>query len=209
MVEVLGALGVTQSVTPGLPAAKQQAGHTMLKVALLMQIAVAAFFVCLAVAFHHRCLKHDIRNSKVTIPLTTLYASTALISVRTVYRIVEYWAVADVGSGEVRSPDSLSPVVRYEWFFYVLEATIMLANCALFNIIHPRRFLPLSYKAFLDKDGTTEVMGSGRDDNRPLIVTLCDPFDIAGALQPSKNLGKPSKSAGSQGQDNRILAGAV
>ncbi len=180
VVEVLGALGVTQSTTPGLPEQKRQAGRSMLKAALVIQIVIALLFACLAAVFHRRCCKSGIRNAKVTTPLLTLYASTALMSIRTVYRITEYWALADT-----TSVASLSPVVRYEWFFYVFEASIMLADCLLFNVFHPRRYLPERARTCLDEDGVAEIEGPDHLDNRPFWITLVDPFDIAGALQPS------------------------
>jgi hypothetical protein len=60
--------------------------------------------------------------------LVTLYVSSALIGTRTIYRTVEYFATAAIPApqtGEVYDPMSISPVIRYEWFFYVFEVTLM------------------------------------------------------------------------------------
>lgn len=182
VVQVLNSLGVMYSSIMGLPTKTVDLGRALLKVSLLLQIIVAALFVVLATAFHHRCRKHGIRCRKVTAPLATLYVSTALICVRTIYRIVEFWAIADLEAGD----GGISPVVRYEWFFYVFEAVPMLLDCMLFNIFHPRRYLPESNKTYLDKDGLIEVDGPGYSDDCPLIMTLCDPFDLAGAIRPTR-----------------------
>lgn len=181
IVEILSALGVSASLNPRAPAAKVGTARALLKASLVLQIVFAACFVFLAGFFHYWCRKNGIRNWKITAPLLVLYASTALISIRTIYRIVEFWASV---SGD---PENISPVVRYEWFFYVWEATIMLLDCVLFNVFHPRRWLPKSNKIYLARDGVTEIDGPGWQDKRPWIVTLCDPFDLIGMLTPKKN----------------------
>jgi hypothetical protein len=118
--------------------------------------------------------------------LHTLYASEALLTVRTVYRIVEYWSIAQLRFGDGFDPMTLSPLVRYEWFFYVFEASLMLANQVLLNVRHPRMFLPKSTKTYLARDGVTEVDGPGYDDKRNFWVTLVDPFDVMGMLKGTK-----------------------
>ena len=154
----------------------------------------SSLLVVLAGWFHHRCRAKGITHRNVAIPLTALYVSVALISVRTIYRIVEYFAVADIpvpGSvAALNSGNEVSPLVGQEWFFYVFEATMMLLDCALFNVFHPRRFLPRDSDVYLATDNATEVKGSGCHDERHFILTLCDPFDIIGALQPKGKTGK-------------------
>jgi hypothetical protein len=117
--------------------------------------------------------------------LYTLYASTLLLSARTVFRVVEYWSVADTdfwrpGGVDV---DSLSPAIRHEWFFWVFEASLMLANHVLMNVRHPRRYLPKSAKTYLARDGVTEVDGPGYKDGRAFLVTVVDPFDLWGLVK--------------------------
>lgn len=102
-----------------------------------------------------------------------MYASTALILARTVYRTVEYFGfdrVVQTQGGEV-------PVLlRHEWFFYVFEASLMLANTAMWVVFHPRRYLPGNNRVFLERDGVTETEGPRWKDERPMWVTFVDPF---------------------------------
>lgn len=180
------------SAIRGLPASTVDTGRALLKTSLVMQLIVACLFVALAATFYHRCYAHGIRSRKVSIPLVTLYTSTALITVRTIYRIVEYWAIASLASGS----ESISPLVRLEWFFYVFEATVMLLDCILLNVLHPRRFLPENNKIYLATDGVTELEGPGWSDDRSLIVTLCDPFDLIGATQKRNKFWENNESGG-------------
>ena len=165
----------------GVPEATVNTGKALLKVSLILQLVVAFLFTTLEVVFHRRCSSMGIRNRKVTVPLATLYTSMAFITIRTVYRVVEYWALEAAPS----SAGDVSPVVRHEWYFLVFEGSVVLLDCMLFNVFHPRRYLPERNNIYLAQDGQTELEGPGWEDKRPLIVTLCDPFDIMGALQPS------------------------
>ena len=139
-------------------------------------------FLLLAITFHRRCLRAGIRNANLTSALTTLYCSTALLTARTIYRVVEYFSVADLHLTADTDPNSLSPIIRYEWFFYVFEASLMLCNQVMMNVRHPRRYLPKSTKTYLAPDGVTEITGPGYKDTRPFIITLVDPFDLIGLL---------------------------
>jgi hypothetical protein len=180
------------SAIRGLPASTIDTGRALLKTSLLMQLIVASLFISLAAVFHHRCYAHGIRSRKVTIPLFTLYTSTALITVRTIYCVVEYWAIISLSS----ESKAISPLVRHEWFFYVFEATVMLLDCILLNALHPRKFLPENNKIYLATDGVTEVEDPGWSDSRPLIVTLCDPFDLIGATKKTKRFWENNESEG-------------
>ncbi len=184
VVEALNGNGVAYSVNQSLPASKQALGRALLKAALVIQLAVLAAFVLLAVVFHRRCLRAGLRSKGLNGALVTLYVSTALLGARTVYRVVEYWSFAATDfwrpGGVVAS--ELSPVIRYEWFFWVWEASLMLANVVLVNFRHPRRFLPKSAKTYLGLDGE-EVRGPGYKDGRPFWVTLVDPFDLVGLVK--------------------------
>ena len=140
-------------------------------------------FLLLAGIFHHRCIKAGINNPNLRNALYTLYTSSALLTVRTIYRVVEYWSVAELHYGPGFDPASLSPLVRYEWFFYVFEASLMLCNQVLLNLRHPRHFLPKSTKTYLALDGVTEVTGPGYREHRPFFLTIVDPFDILGIIR--------------------------
>ncbi|KAH8887051.1 hypothetical protein GQ53DRAFT_331596 [Thozetella sp. PMI_491] len=182
VVEGLNGNGASYSSNRSLPQSKQDIGKALLKAALLIQIVVVCLFLALAIYFHRRCLKAGIRNSNLNNALTTLYISTALLTIRTIYRIVEYFDLASLHFGPDMDPYSLSPIIRYEWFFYVFESSLMLINLVLMNVRHPRKYLPKSTKTYLARDGVTEITGPGYKDKRPFIITIIDPFDISGLL---------------------------
>lgn len=100
-----------------------------------------------------------------------LYASTALLLVRTVFRTVEYFGYDRAGGLA-----ALPVLWRYEWFFYVFEAVLMLLNSVLWAVFHPRRYLPGSGRVYLERDGVTETEGAGWEDGRARWVTVVDPF---------------------------------
>jgi len=96
----------------------------LVKTALALQLRVAALY-------HMRAresgvLVSNTGSADVERVLVTLYASCGLIAVRTVFRTVEYFAVASLR-------------VRREWFFWVFEASVILANSALLNWRHRER----------------------------------------------------------------------
>lgn len=149
-----------------------------------MQIVVVVLFIALALYFQLKCRRHGINSPKLNSVLTTLYISTALITIRTIYRIVEYF---DLSNADYWNPNfdpmSMSPILRYEWFFYIFEASLMLMNSVLWNVRHPRRWLPKSSKVYLAKDGITEITGPGYKQERNFFVTLFDPFDLYGMIK--------------------------
>ena len=160
-------------------------GRALLKAALVMQLGVLFLFTLLAGTFHRRCVRAGLRNPNLLNALYTLYASTFLLAVRTVFRVAEYWTISqhDFWRPGGIDPDTLSPAIRYEWFFWVFEATLMLLNHVLMNVRHPRKYLPQSTKTYLALDGVTEVKGPGYKDGRPFVVTLLDPFDLWGLVK--------------------------
>lgn len=105
--------------------------------------------------------------------------------------MVEYWSIAEHDYWKPGfDAKSLSPAIRYESFFYVFEAMLMLINHVLLNVRHPRMWLPKSTKTYLSRaDGATEIDGPGYKDGRPFWVTLVDPFDVHGLLGGRKKGG--------------------
>ncbi|KAI5460243.1 hypothetical protein BGZ63DRAFT_386805 [Mariannaea sp. PMI_226] len=182
IIESLNGWGASYSANQSLNNDQIAIGHALIKTSLILQIAVAVLFVLLASTFHRRCLATGIKNDRLNTPLVTLYVSITLILVRTIYRVVEYFGVAQLRFGPGFNPMDMSPIIRYEWFFYFFESTMMLSNVVLFNLRHPRRYLPRSNKIYLATDGVSEVEGPGYKDPRPFWVTLVDPFDIYGIL---------------------------
>lgn len=182
IIEALNGWGASYSANQSLSDSEIQTGHALIKTSLLLQIVVVILFITLAVIFHRRCIANGITNERLVSPLWTLYASMALILSRTIYRIVEYFSVAELRYGADFDPATINPVVRYEWYFYVFEAALMLINLGMFNVRHPRRYLPRNNKIYLSPDGITEIEGPGYEDPRKLWQTLVDPFDVRGLI---------------------------
>lgn len=183
IVEALNGWGASYSANQSLTHKEMEIGHTLIKTSLILQIIVATVFIYLASMFHLTCRRHGVHNDRLKNSLVTLYISMALILARTIYRLVEYFSVAELKIGPGFDPMSMSPIIRYEWFFYVFEAVIMLSNSVMFNVRHPRRYLPKNNKIYLAQDEVTEVEGPGFKDPRPFWQTLVDPFDIVGLIK--------------------------
>jgi len=158
-----------------------------MKSALCLQLGILAGFVYLAVYFHRRCKRANILPKNLSDILWTLYISSALIGARTIYRTVEYFSIADIKFEDVTDPSTLSPLLRYEWFFWIFEAVLMIINSFLLNVRHCMKYLPRDNSIYLAEDGVTEIKGPGYEDRRFFLWTVLDPFDIAGAVK-GKNL---------------------
>ncbi|KAL2833875.1 hypothetical protein BDW59DRAFT_179506 [Aspergillus cavernicola] len=172
LVEVLNALGVSLASNPSSSETQQETGSRLTIAALTMQLVVILTFVVLAVVFHHRCKKENVHVTAVSVPLRTLYVSMSLILIRCIYRLVEHSGHTTVDVDDIEVLRSLTPVLRYEWFFYVFEATLMLVNSVLWNIWNPGRYLPKSYRVYLARDGRSEIEGEDRPDERPLMTKI-------------------------------------
>lgn len=183
VVEALNANGASYTANSSLSSAKQNVGRGLLKAALLLQLVILALFVLLAATFHRRCQRARLLPANLQAVLLTLYASSTLIGVRTIYRTIEYFSTASIHVTPNFSPSSISPIIRYEWFFWVFEATLMILNSCLLNARHPMRFLPRNNKIFLAEDGVTEIEGAGYEDTRPKWLTFVDPFDVGGMVK--------------------------
>lgn len=178
---------VNSSSTPGEIAA----GKALLKAALIAQLFVLSLFVMVAGRFHYNCSKAGMlatagdNRRRILGVLITLYASSALIGTRTIYRTVEYFETAAIPApqaGEVYNVNSISPIIRYEWFFYVFEVTLMFTNTMLLNFRHPGKYLPKKLTTYLGEDGV-EREGCKFKDTRNFFRKTFDPFDIWGLLK--------------------------
>lgn len=168
LVEAVNSLGVALSSNPSSKPATQHLGSYLTIAALSMQFAAIISFVILAAIFHRRCYTNKVLVRAVSTPLNTLYVSMALITVRCVYRLVEHLGSTSIELDNLETLRKLSPILRYEWYFYVFEATLMLVNSMIWNIWNPGRYLPKNYHVYLARDGRTEVLGNHVKDDRPL-----------------------------------------
>lgn len=184
IIESLNAWGASYTANQSLTDSQMAAGHALIKTALLMQLVVIACFVVLAGVFHRRLHANGIRHRRVEQPLITLYVSVVLIVARTIFRVAEYFGVASLRYTDPGfDPMEMTPLIRYEWWFFVFEASLMLLNSVMFNVRHPRMWLPADSKTYLATDGLTEVMGPGWKDPRPFWQTVVDPFDVVGLVK--------------------------
>jgi hypothetical protein len=157
IIEAINALGVAFAANPSSSSSNQSLGKNLILAALGLQIFILFTFILLASIFHGRVLKSGIHTRPISTPLFTLYTSTFLIFVRCIFRLVEH----TTGPTVVRLSDpeslkSLTPLLRYEWYFYVFEATPMLLNSVLWNVWNPVRYLRKG--VYLNRDGR-EVQG--------------------------------------------------
>lgn len=125
-----------------------------MKAALILQVAMVNPLLMLAATFYRRCVKAGIHNRNIKGALLTLYVSTGPVEIRTMYRFAKYYGASLHYSVGVDATD-FPLEIRYERFFYVFEATLMLCNAYLWNIRQPRKYLPKSTKVYLEKDGVT------------------------------------------------------
>ncbi|KAF6843267.1 rta1 domain-containing protein [Colletotrichum musicola] len=167
VVETLNGLGVALYANPSSTPEKQSIGGHLTVAAIAIQVVLVVVFLCLAALFHKRCSRSGIRSGPVTTMLLTLYASTALIFVRCVYRLVEHASGGRAEIDDLEAMRRMSPILRFEVYFYVFEATLMLANSLLWNAWHPGRFLPREHHVYLAPDGA-EVIGERDVDGRPV-----------------------------------------
>ncbi|KAK5661104.1 hypothetical protein OQA88_10994 [Cercophora sp. LCS_1] len=170
LVEVLNAVGVALVANPSGQQTTQHLGKILVLVAIALQVLVILIFVALAGLFHRRCAKKNVKPRAAMVPLWTLYASMTLIFVRCMYRLVEHTGNTTIKLSDPDALRNLSPLLRYEWYFYVFEASLMLVNSFLWNIWHPGRFLRKN--VHLDADGLTEVHEDEKADQRPLLAKV-------------------------------------
>jgi len=180
VVEALNGNGASYVANTANSKHKQAIGAGLLKAALIIQLVILLLFVILAGHFHRKCKKAGLLPANLKAVLLTLYCSCTLIQCRTIYRTVEYFSTAAIHVTPGFNPTSISPIIRYECFFYIFEACLMSVNSVLLNIRHPMRYLPRNNKIYLAEDGATEIEGPGYEDRRNFLITLFDPFDLAG-----------------------------
>ncbi|KAF2664387.1 hypothetical protein BT63DRAFT_434859 [Microthyrium microscopicum] len=193
VVEALNSLGVSLSANSSASASKQSLGSNLTVSALTLQLLVILCFACLAGLFQRRCIKAGVHVKIVRNMLVTLYVSMTLILLRCIYRLVEHTGSTKINIADLASMKALSPLLRYEYFFYIFEAGLMLANSLLWNLWHPGRFLPRDVHIFLAQDGT-EVAGAEESDRRPLIAKVANviSFGLLGVLAGKKK--QPQRS---------------
>ncbi|KAJ5760523.1 RTA-like protein [Penicillium odoratum] len=180
VIESITANGAVQLASGNSTHNQQNIGKALLKTALILQLALMAAFIALASRFHFNCKGAGVLSHKVKRCLIVLYISCTLITIRTIYRTVEYFSAASLNN--YIDIQHISPILKQEWFFWFFESVVMYSNTTLLNVFHPMHKLPRSNKIYLADDGVTEIEGPGYDDPRHWIQTFVDPFDVYGLI---------------------------
>lgn len=118
--------------------AKFYAGEKVVIAGLAVLVASFGFFVLVAVTFDIRMRKAPTMRSCSSQlnwrrDLQALYIGSALILVRSMFRLVEY------------SQGNSGWLIRHEWTFYVFDSALMLVVLILFNVLHPSHVNALLY----------------------------------------------------------------
>ena len=111
-------------------AAAIKSGSNIILAGLFIQVFCFGFFVVVAVVFHRAMIRVPTPQAMSgNIPwrkhLYTLYAASAIIMVRSVFRIVEY----------IQGSDGY--ILDHEVFLYIFDSVLMLAVMVIFNAVYP------------------------------------------------------------------------
>ena len=171
LIEALNSVGVALAANPSGSTDSQSLGKNLTIAAVALQVLAIITFVSMAGVFHIRCTRAPLQSKSVTTMLFVLYTSMAFIFARCVFRLVEHTGNTKIDLGDMEALRELSPLLRYEVYFYIFEATLMLVNSWLWNTWHPGRYLPRVSHVFLAQDGT-EVVGERDIDSRSLLARV-------------------------------------
>ncbi|KAJ5584312.1 uncharacterized protein N7459_004112 [Penicillium hispanicum] len=194
LVEAFNGIGVAFTSNP--TGNKQEAGKGLVLASLSIQLCVITSFFVMSTIFLVRCFKANIRNKAIPSLPYTLYVSMVLILIRSIYRVVQHAGNTTMNLHSQQELESLSPIMRYEWYFLVFEGATMLLNSLLWNVFNAGRFLPQDEKVFLDEDGKTEmyIPSDPNDEVSPaqllrLVMQLLT-FGLWGLVFPKKETNK-------------------
>ncbi|KAF9639755.1 putative rta1 domain protein [Lasiodiplodia theobromae] len=168
LVEILVSNGAVRVANTSLTDSQRKVGDIMVKVSLIAQALIFFALIGLAIQFHIRARRARVLTRNLRTVLIILYTTSAAVSIRCIYRIVEYFE----GYHGV--------LITREYFFYIFEAALMFLTTLILNIWHPGARLPRSNTVYLSQDGVTELHGLGWGDNRNWVLTTFDPFDLVG-----------------------------
>ncbi|KAL5902127.1 hypothetical protein ACKVWC_010669 [Pyricularia oryzae] len=138
----LNALGVALAANSSSGPDQQALGKIFFITAVSLQVILIIVFVALSAILHRRCIRAEVPSRAINTLLPVMYTSMDLIFARCIYRLVEHTGNTKVDLDNPETLWSLSPILRYEVYFYVLEASLMLINSWVWNLWHPGRFLP-------------------------------------------------------------------
>ncbi|EXK78281.1 hypothetical protein FOQG_17039 [Fusarium oxysporum f. sp. raphani 54005] len=135
----------------------QDLGNNIIIVGLAIQVIFFGGFMVITAIFHVRILRQPTKRSQTTgapwqVFMAVLYFTSALIMVRSVFRMIEY---AQGHNGAL---------ISKEVYVYTLDALLMIVVAATFTVRHPSAIF--TYQAMSDLFGHD----SGNLDNMPMVA---------------------------------------
>jgi hypothetical protein len=132
-------------------------GQYIIMGGLGIQIFFFQIFIVTTGIFHYRILRFPSQRSQtLAVPwqrfLMVLYASSALILARSVFRIAEY------GMGQ----DGV--LLSHEYYLYIFDACFMFFSMVLFNIWHPSKIIGKTHMRTASNEPVVEGLGYEMDD---------------------------------------------
>ena len=113
---------------------KENTGKGVIVGGLFLQIIFFSLFIVVTATFHRRILSQPtIRSQTLPVPwrryILVLYAVSALITVRSIFRVVEF----------IQGPRGT--LMTNEVYMYVFDAVLMFLVLVVFNVYHPRTII--------------------------------------------------------------------
>lgn len=133
----LSPVGAANSANSSNTPSQIRTGRDLIRASILLQLGAFVCFVALEVVLHRRLVKNRIMDTKLRVIMILLYASSVLIMIRNIYRVVDVWQ------------GYTGYLERHEAFFYVFDGMVMLFNSVMLNIWHPMQYLPRTTKSTL------------------------------------------------------------
>ncbi|EKG14918.1 RTA-like protein [Macrophomina phaseolina MS6] len=135
----------------------QKRGERIIVIGLLTQVAFFGFFIVVSALFHYRIsLYPTARSRRIHVPwqryLWILYTASALIMVRSIYRLLEYIQGKE---GVLQSKEA---------YIYILDATLMFVVAGIFNVFHPSQIINTVSMS-------SEMYDMGADDTEYMVET--------------------------------------
>ncbi|KHO01832.1 RTA-like protein [Metarhizium album ARSEF 1941] len=153
---------LVQSTGGGLMAVKNanpKTGQNIILGGLFVQVIMFGLFAVTAVVFHVRMRRGpsasaDASSGWVTM-MVMLYATSALILVRSVFRIVEYMMGKE------------GYLLTHEWTLYVFDAALMFGTMVVYGLLYPGHLSRGELKSNKGRAWDAAESGAGEDGIRP------------------------------------------
>lgn len=91
LIELMVANGAAKAANTSNSAAEHMAGEILIKIALILQACTFTAYVAILALWHRRATRANVLTGNLTKVVWTMYASATFISIRCIYRIVEYF----------------------------------------------------------------------------------------------------------------------